>query len=197
MPPPEGGTRPGVTSNHAGAAPAVLASPLPVGFLALAVASFAMAGLQLGWVPVAQGHATALCVLVFTVPLQLLASIVAFGRGELAPATGMAVLAGTWAGVALTVFRGPPGSTSAGLGLFLCATGAAMLVAAGAALTEPLASLVMVCAAARFWTTAGYELTGATSWQDVAGWVGLAVAAVGFVVALLLAVRESGLGERG
>ena len=55
-----------------------LASPLPLGFLALTVATLAFASLQLRWVPVAEGRSIALAVLVLTVPLQLLAAVMGF-----------------------------------------------------------------------------------------------------------------------
>jgi hypothetical protein len=50
----------------------------------------------------------------------------------------------------------------------------------------------MAGAATRFWVTAGYELTGDKGWAHAAGWVGLAVAALGFVVALLVAIGVVG-----
>jgi succinate-acetate transporter protein len=168
------------------------AQPLPLGFLGLAVASFSFAALQLGWIGVAQGTTVALAVFFFTVPLQLLSSVAGFVRAEVAPATGMAVLAGTWAAIALTTWTSPPGSTSKGLGIVLCATGASMLVPACAALAQPWAAAVMGGAAVRFWVTAGYELTGDKGWQHAAGWVGLVVAALGFVVALLVATGAVG-----
>ena len=168
------------------------AQPLPLGFIGLAVASFAFATVQLGWIGPAQGRTVALSVLFFTVPVQLLASAAGFVRAEVAPATGMGVLAGTWAAVALATYSAPPGSTSKGLGVVLCAAGAAMLVPAAAALAQPWAAAVMVGATVRFWSTAAYELTGSKGWQHAAGWVGLVVAALGLAVALLIAVGEVG-----
>jgi uncharacterized protein len=167
-----------------------IANPLPLGFLGLAVASFAFACLQLGWIGVAQGKPVALSVLFFTVPVQLLASVAGFLRNQTPPATGMAVLAGTWAAISLTTLTSPAGSTSAGLGVLLLAAAASMLVPAVAGLAEPLASLVMAGAAVRFAVTAVYELTGRTTWQHTTGWVGLAVAALGWTVALAMALRD-------
>jgi uncharacterized protein len=166
-----------------------VAAPLPLGFLGLAVASFSFATVQLGWIGPAQGVTVALCVLFFTVPTQLLASVAGFVRSEVAPATGMGVLAGAWAAIALTTYTSPPGGTSKGLGVVLLAAGAAMLVpAAAAALAQPWAAAVMVGAAARFWVTGGYELAGTKGWQHAAGWVGLAVALLGLIVALSVAM---------
>jgi uncharacterized protein len=175
------------------AAPRV-AQPLPLGFSGLAVASFAFATVQLGWIGPAQGATVALCVLFFTVPVQLLASLAGFVRAEVAPATGMGVLAGTWAAIAVSTYIAPPGSTSKGLGVVLLAGGAVMLVPAAAALAQPWAAAVMAGAAVRFWATAGYELEGTKGWQHAAGWVGLVVAFLGFAVALLVAIGA--VGER-
>jgi succinate-acetate transporter protein len=169
-----------------------VANPLPLGFLGLAVASFAFASVQLGWIGASQGGTVALCTFLFTVPLQLLASLAAFVRTELAPATGMAVLAGTWAAISSATYLAPPGSTSKGLGVVLCATGAAMFVPAAVAVGHPWAAAVMAGAGVRFLTTAGYELTGSKDWQHAAGWVGLALATLGFVVAVLIALGVTG-----
>jgi uncharacterized protein len=173
-----------------------VAQPLPLGFVGLAVASFAFASVQLGWVGAHQGRAIALAVLFFTVPVQLLASVAGFLRDEVAAATGMAVLAGTWAAVSLTTYTSPPGATSKGLGVMLCCAAAAMLVPAGAAVAQPWAAAVMVGAAVRFAVTAGYELTGTKGWQHAAGWLGLVVALLGYAVALLIALGMLG-GDPG
>src|SRR4051794_279519 len=55
-----------------------IATPLPLGFLALGVATFSFAALQLQWIPSSEGHTIALAVLVLTVPLQLLAAVMGF-----------------------------------------------------------------------------------------------------------------------
>jgi|tagenome__1003787_1003787.scaffolds.fasta_scaffold20742890_1 succinate-acetate transporter protein len=164
-----------------------IAHPLPLGFVGLAVASFAFGALQLGWISSSEGKTVALTVLFFTVPLQLLASVAGFLRAEVAAATGMAVLAGTWAAITLSTLSAEPGTTSKGLGVVLCAAAAAMLVPAAAGLAQPWAAAVMVAAGVRFAATAGYELTGTKGWQHAAGWVGLVAALLGYAVALLLA----------
>src|SRR5205085_1865097 len=94
-------------------------------------------------------------------------------------------------GVALTTYTSPPGSTSDALGVFLVATAVCMAVAATAAWTKPVGVLVMGGAAVRFAVTAGYELTGRSSWQHAAGWVGLVLAGVAVGAALFLAVTDS------
>jgi hypothetical protein len=67
-----------------------IATPLPLGFLALAVATTAFASVQLGWIPQSQGHTIALGVLALTVPMQLLAAVIGFLARDPVAATGMA-----------------------------------------------------------------------------------------------------------
>lgn len=181
-------------SNHHDAAqarPTVMTNPLPLGFLALAVATFGFGALQLGWIDVAEGSTVALTTLVLTVPLQLLVSVVAFVRGETAAATGMGVLSGTWAGMSLTTYTSPPGSTSRGLAVFLVAAAVCMAVSATLAWVTPWSIVVMGGAAARFAVTAVYQWRATTFWQHAAGWVGLVLAAVAVVVALVVGLGET------
>jgi succinate-acetate transporter protein len=74
-----------------------LATPLPLGFLALALATTVFSAVQLGWIPADQGRIAGLTALAATVPLQLLASVFGFLCRDPVAATGMGVLAGTWA----------------------------------------------------------------------------------------------------
>jgi succinate-acetate transporter protein len=168
-----------------------LAHPLPLGFLALAVATFGFSALQLGWISPTEGSTIALTTLLLTTPLQLLVSVMSFIRLELPAATGMGLLSGIWASIALVTYTSPPGSTSRGLAIFLVAGAVGMAVSALAARSTPLSVLVMGGAAARFAVTAIYQWGAQQSWERVAGWVGLALAAVAVVVALVLALENS------
>ena len=159
-------------------------TPLPLGFLGLCVATFAFAGLQLGWVPAQQGHLIAWAVLGLTVPAQLLASVVGFMARDSVAGTGMAVLSGTWAAVTLVTLNLPPGGDSDALGVVLLASAAALLVPAVAALDKPVAAAVMMLSALRFTVTALAYLTGSHAWQTAAGWTGLLLAAVSLYAAL-------------
>jgi hypothetical protein len=77
-----------------------VATPLPLGFLALALATVVFSAVQLGWVPPDQGRIAGLTALAATVPLQLTAAVVGFLARDPVAATGMGVLTGTWATVA-------------------------------------------------------------------------------------------------
>lgn len=114
--PPEGSPIP---PTNAGATQVVLrpiATPLPLGFLGLAIATTAFASVQLGWIPQAQGHTVALGVLVLTVPLQLLAAVMGFLARDPVAATGMGILSGTWGAACLATLTSPPGTAGDGLG---------------------------------------------------------------------------------
>lgn len=180
-----------------------LASPLPLGFLALAVATTCFAAVQLGWVPQAQGSTVALGVLVLTVPLQLLAAVMGFLARDPVAATGMGILAGTWAAACLATLASPPGASSPGLGVLLLASATCLLVPAAAARTKAVPALVIAGSAARFAVTGVAELDGGRGWLSAAGWVGIGLAGLSLYAALALELEGSAgrtvlpLGRRG
>jgi len=161
-----------------------LATPLPMGFLGLVMASSLFGVLQLGWLPVTQTSLVALGVLVFAVPLQACSSVFGLlGRDPVA-GTGSGILAATWgATTALTLARPHP-ATHPALGVLLLLAGAALLVPAAGGLGKLLASGVLATAALRFVVTGVYELTSSPTWMTVAGWVGLVTGAVALYGAL-------------
>jgi succinate-acetate transporter protein len=181
-----------------------LAGPLALGFLALAGASLVVSGLQLGWVEPTEGKKVTLIVLAFTVPLQLLASILGFLARDAVAATGMGLLAGIWAAFALVTFTSRPGSTSDALGLFLLLAFAAMLAPATAAVSSKLVpALVLASAAIRFGLGGLHQLTGSERWEDVAGVWGLWLAALAVYAAYAAELEDAlrrtvlPLGRRG
>jgi uncharacterized protein len=151
-------------------------TPLPLGFLALAVATTAFAAVQLGWVAAEQGRVAALAALLFTVPLQLVACVFGFLARDPVAGTGMGVLAGTWAVAGASTLTAPPGTSSPGLGVVLIVAALCLLVPASAAGGKLVAAAVMVVSAVRFAVTGVAEATGSDAWSAGAGWVGLALA---------------------
>jgi succinate-acetate transporter protein len=110
-------------------------------------------------------------------------------------ATGMGVLAGTWAVAGLTTLTTPEGQSSPGLGVVFLTGGVAMLVPALAAAPIKIApAAVMGTAALRFAVTGIYELTGSDAWKAAAGWIGLLLALVALYAALALELE--GVHER-
>jgi uncharacterized protein len=168
-----------------------LANPLPLGFLALAVATAAFATVQLSWIPQSQGHTVALGVLALTVPLQFLAAVMGFLARDPVAATGMGILSGTWGAACLATLTAPPGAFSDGLGVLLLAAAACLLVPASAARTKLVPALVIATSAARFAVTGIAEIAGSQPWLHAAGWVGLGLAALSIYAALALELEDS------
>ena len=180
-----------------------IASPLPLGFLALSVATTAFAALQLGWVAPAQGRPIALGVLALTVPMQLLAAVMGFLARDPVAATGMGILSGTWGATCLATLTAPPGSTSAGLGVILLLSGACLLVPGIAARSKAVPALVILTSAARFAVTGVAHIDGGIGWMHAAGWLGIALGLLSGYAALALELEATDhrtvlpLGRRG
>jgi uncharacterized protein len=195
--------------THPATAPATrvvlrpIATPLPLGFLALGVATFSFAVVQLGWIPSTEEHTVALGVLVLTVPLQLLAGVMGFVARDPVTATGMGLLAGTWAAAGLATLSAPPGNASDGLGVILLCSAASLLVPAAGAHTKMVPAVVILLSAIRFAVTGIAEIDGRQGWMSSAGWVGVALALLAFYAALALELEGSEsrtvlpLGRRG
>jgi succinate-acetate transporter protein len=180
-----------------------LATPLPLGFLALVLATVAFSAVQLGWVLPPEGRIAGLTAVFATVPLQLLASVMGFLARDPVAATGMGVLTGTWAVVGLTTLTSPAGATSRELGVFLLTAGICMLVPAVSAGSKLVPAAVMGLAGVRFAVTGAYHLTGSPHWKTAAGWAGLVLGVVALYAALALELEGSHrrtvlpLGRRG
>lgn len=168
-----------------------LATPLPIGFLALAAGTFVVAGLQLGWAPQAQGNAVALVLVAFVFPLQAAAALLGFLCRDAAAATGMAVLAGTWLSLGLITLTSPPGTTSEAAGLLLVLSALALWVPVAAAGRGKLVvSVVIALSSLRFAVTGIHELSGSPAWKHTAGVVGLVLAAAAVYAAFALALED-------
>jgi uncharacterized protein len=169
-----------------------LASPLPLGFLALAVGSFLFGALQLHWVPVGDTPQVAFIVLAFVAPIELLTAVIAFFIRDVVMATGLGLLAGSWAAVGWLLATGTPGRTSPVLGLFAVAVAVALLVpSAAAAWSKPVATVLMTVAAVRFALTGVYELTGASPWQTATAIIGLVLCASSLYGSLALELEDA------
>ncbi|MCX2968861.1 hypothetical protein WDH52_16095 [Streptomyces sp. TRM70308] len=172
-----------------------LGSPLPLGFLGLAGATFVLAGAQLGWVGPGESGVVGLVLVAFAVPMQGLASVLGFLGRDVVAGTGMGLLAATWLTVGLAKLGSVPGTTSDAVGLLLFVSAAGLLVVVvSAGFGKLLASAVLATAACRFVATGLYEMTSADGWETVAGILGLLLAAVA-VWAALAFVSEDSLGR--
>ncbi|MER7771104.1 GPR1/FUN34/YaaH family transporter [Kitasatospora sp. NPDC096140] len=165
-----------------------IASPMPLGFFTVAIASVMTGCLQLGILgPPARG-AVALCVLP-AFALQLLVSVLAFGARDVIAATLMGVFAGSWLAYALVMFTGAADGLRV-LGVFnlafLC-FGALMT-----AVTRPKRALWFVLAASlpRWAATGLAGLTGAEWLTRTSGALGLLVALVATYAAFALMLED-------
>lgn len=170
-----------------------IGSPLPLGFLGLAVATTTMAAYELGWVPSNEQHQVALCFIAFTFPLQAVATVFGFLARDAVVASGVGTLSGSWLTIGLVLLTSHPGSRSQMLAFFLFAAAAALVPAVVVAAHSKLVpALVMAGSAARFSLTGIYERTGSLAVRHAAGWegIGLAVLAIYAAIALDLEAAQ-------
>lgn len=184
--------RPGLTAPEAARISLrPIATPFPLGFLALSTASLLVAGLELGWFDHSDRLLVAVALTAFCFPLQFLASIFGFLGRDTAAATGFGVQGGTWLVVGIDLLISPPGSTSHALGVLLMAAAAWLLLCAlGSALGKLVPASVLMLTALRFAVTGLYELTASTGLEHAAAIVGLALVLVAAYAAFALEVEN-------
>ncbi len=169
-----------------------IASPLPLGFLALAVGTFTMAGLELSWIAASQQRAAGLAILAFVVPLQFISSIFGFLGRDSAAGVGVGVQAGGWLAIGISLSASTPGHVSGALGLILLGAGTALLIPATTAFqNKVLAGIVITLTALRFYLTAAYELSDAASWKLASAITGLVLAGLAAFAALALELEDA------
>lgn len=171
------------------------ATPLPITFLGLTIATTIYAGFETQILPRADFHTIGWLVVAVPVPMQLLAAVWGLVRGELAAATGSSVLAATWFGLALATITGTAGAPgpSKAESLMLFASAAALLVSVTTELVDRklVTAAVMLVAACRFALTGVSGLTHAQGWATTAGVAGFALAGVAFAGAFLVELRSA------
>ncbi|GLX22688.1 MULTISPECIES: GPR1/FUN34/YaaH family transporter [Streptomyces] len=165
-----------------------IASPMPLGFFTIAIASVMTGCLQLGLFDEAARPAVAFTVLPAFV-LQLLVSILAFGARDVIAATLMAVFAGSWLPYSLIMLSGAADGLQV-LGVFnlaLLCFGALMT-----AVTRPKRALWLVLAVSlpRWAATGLAGVTGAEWLTRTSGALGLLVAAVAAYTAFALMLED-------
>jgi hypothetical protein len=171
-----------------------IASPLTLAFLALAVGTFILAGLQLSWIAPGQSHDIGLALIVFVFPLQAIASVFGFLARDSIAGTGTGLLSGTWLTIGVVTYTSPPGQTSGALGLLLIGSASMLLVPASVgAASKPLASLVITGVSVRFFLTAAYELSSSASWKYAAAGEGLLLAVLALYAGLAFELEDNRL----
>ncbi|WP_169775345.1 GPR1/FUN34/YaaH family transporter [Streptomonospora alba] len=169
-----------------------IASPVPVGFVALAVATLMLSALQLGWLPDSERDHVSMVLITFAFPLQMLGCIFGFLGRDVVVGTAMGILGGTWLATAVVSLNSPPGvATTPTLGVLMLAVSVGLLVAAvGAAKGKLLAAAVLLTASARFALTGGYELAGTPLWATISGLAGVLLCVLAFYGALALLIED-------
>jgi succinate-acetate transporter protein len=168
-----------------------IASPLPLGLLAVMSGGLLLSCMQIGAFPLKDQHTVALILLGFVVPLELVATIFCFLARDTVAATGLGVFTGAWFASALTLMSSPPGQTDKAFGVFLLSLAASMLViVGGASFGKAGAALVILFGAARFGVAGLYELLGGTGLEHAAAVIGFALVATALYTALATEVED-------
>ncbi len=170
-----------------------IGSPLPLGAFALVPAGLLLAGLQLGWFPTSDSKSIAFLILGFAVPLQLLASTLAFLARDALVGTGFGLFTGVWLAFGLAEVSGSAGKTSPVLGVFFLSCGGIflMLTGGGFASGKVAAGAVIVAGAARFILSGLYELTAGAGVEHAAGVVGLVFVGVAGYVGFAALIEDA------
>ncbi len=171
------------------------ATPLPITFLGLTIATTLYAGFETKVLPPADFHTIGWLVLAIPVPLQFVPAVWGLIRGELGAATGSSVLAATWLALALATITGSPGapgpSKAESLLLFASAAALVVSVATEVVARKLVAAAVMLAASARFALTGVSGLAHAQGWATAAGVAGFVLAGVAFSGAFWIELRSA------
>jgi succinate-acetate transporter protein len=171
------------------------ASPLPITFLGLTIATTLYAGFETRFLPASDFHTLGWLVLAVPVPMQLFAAVWGLVRGELAAATGSSVLAATWLAIALATITGTVGapgpSKAESLMLFVSAAALLVSVTTEAVDGKFVTAAVLATASCRFVLTGISGLTHAQGWTTAAGIAGFALAGVAFAGAFAIELRSA------
>ncbi|MGI5490101.1 GPR1/FUN34/YaaH family transporter [Microtetraspora malaysiensis] len=165
-----------------------IASPMPLGFYSVAIASVMIASLQLGLFPAGAHRAIAMTILPAFV-LQLVVAVFAFGARDVIAATLMACFSGMWLASSLVLALDSPSGTSVLGVLNLVFTLFAALMASVAKPKRAL-WLVLCTAVPRFAVSAVANLTGTPWVATVSGVLGLLLAAVALYAAFALMLED-------
>jgi succinate-acetate transporter protein len=176
-----------------------IATPLPLTFLGLVLATLLLSGFELGWVPQSEMHAVGWALLGVPVPLQLIAAVFGFHGRSATAATGSSVLAAAWLGTALNLVTAPAGSfaPSRAVGMLFVGVALGLLVPAASDLRagSPMPAAVLALASTRFMVSAATAFSASASVRDVAGVVGLVVAAAALYAALALELEDNSIED--
>ncbi|MEU7728253.1 GPR1/FUN34/YaaH family transporter [Streptomyces sp. NPDC040724] len=165
-----------------------IASPMPLGFYSVAIASVIVGCFQIGLFEEGAHRAVGLAILPAFV-LQLLVSCLAFGARDVLAATLMACFSGLWLVSSLTLFVDAPGGNRV-LGVLNAVFALFAVLMASVATPKRALWLVLCTAVPRFAVAALANLTGADWLSTVSGVLGLVLAAVALYTAFALMLED-------
>jgi succinate-acetate transporter protein len=181
--------------NRATVALSPIATPLPLTFVGLLLATTILSGLELGWIPKGELHEAGWALLAVPVPLQLIAAIFGFHGRSATAATGSSTLAAAWLAIALDLINTPAGAPtpSKAVGMLAFAVAAALLIPAfgdgyGGSLL-PAATLGVT--SIRFLLTGVVAFGGGAALRHATGGYGCFVAAFALYAALALELESA------
>jgi succinate-acetate transporter protein len=165
-----------------------MASPLPLGFYTIAIATIMVSSLQLGVIDPAERRNVALIILPAFV-LQLIVGIACIAARDTIATTLMTSVAGSWLADALTYLFGTSGKSVAAAVFFFALAGFVAMMASAA---RPKAALfaVLVVAAPRFLFSGLAVATGNEALTRTAGVFGYVLAAVAIYTAWALLLED-------
>jgi succinate-acetate transporter protein len=167
-----------------------IATPLPLTFVGLLLASTILSGFELGWIPHGDAHGTGWVLVAVPMPLQLIAAVFGFRGRSASAATGSSTLAAAWLGIALALITVKAGAftPTRPVGMLAFAVAAALVipVASDAVGGSLLPAAALAVAAVRFVLTGILALTKSDDLRYATGVFGCFVAAVALYAALAL-----------
>jgi succinate-acetate transporter protein len=176
-----------------------IATPLPLTFVGLLLATTILSGLELGWIAPADAHLTGWVLLAVPLPLQLIAAVFGFHGRSASAATGSSTLAAAWIGIALALINTPSGSftPSRPVGMLAFAVGAALLVPAASDYRGGgiLPSSTLALASGRFVLMGITAFAASATLNHVTGIVGIVLAATALYAALALELEDNSIEE--
>ncbi|TQF01632.1 hypothetical protein E6W39_04455 [Kitasatospora acidiphila] len=165
-----------------------IASPLPLGFYTVAIASAVTSSLQLGLIDSADRQAVALTVFPAFV-LQLLVSVLAFGARDVIAATLMAGFAGAWLANGLVTATDARGGAQV-LGVLNLVFTVFSALMASVARPKKALWLLLLIAVPRYLAAGLFGVSGAAWLGHTAGALGMVLAVVAMYAGYALMLEE-------
>jgi uncharacterized protein len=176
-----------------------IATPLPLTFVGLLIATTLLSALELGWLTTGDAKLTGWVLLAVPLPLQLIAAIFGFHGRSATAATGSSTLAAAWLGIALALINADEGAftPSRPVGILSLAVAAALLVPAASDYRAGslLSATPITLAAGRFLLTGIVALTESAGLRTATGVVGLVVAASALYAAFALELEDNAIED--